>query len=107
MTLKIGDVKVLPTILKYEVDFMVTREQFIDLSVFWDKQGCYAIFHDSDTLRFKATDLDEKVRYKVLDNFGWTLELAIPGSASSGWGQITSPSSTLIDQIENQIRNYR
>ena len=107
MTLKVGDTKISPTILKYQVDFMITKEQFIALGIHWDKQGCYAIFHDMDTLKFKATDLADETRYKVLDNFGWTLELAIPGPASSGWGHITSPFSTLIDKIETQIRNYR
>ena len=107
MTLKVGDIKISPTLLKYQVDFMLTKEQFIALGAYWDKQGCYAVFHDTDTLKFKATDLDDLKRYRVLDSFGWTLELAIPGPASSGWGQITSPSPTLIDEIETQIKNYR
>jgi hypothetical protein len=107
MTLEVGDITISPTLLKYHVDFMLTKEQFIALSTYWDKQGCYAVFHDTDTLKFKATDLDDRSRYRVLDNFGWTLELAIPGPASSGWGQITSPSSALIDEIETQIKNYR
>jgi hypothetical protein len=35
-------------------------------------------------------------RYKALDNFGWNLALAIPNSASDGWGQITSPDASII-----------
>lgn len=106
MILQVDNLKVSPTLLKYQADFLISKAQFIALGALWDKQGCYAVFHDLDTLKFKATDLDDKLRYAVLDKFGWTLELAIPGPASSGWGQITSPVSTLIDKIESRIKNY-
>lgn len=95
-----------PKIKNLTADFQISRPEFIALKNTWDQQGCYAIFHDSDTLKFKASDLDEKTRYNALDHFKWTLEIAIPGSASDGWGQIASPDTNLMDQIETHILNF-
>lgn len=105
LTLQLDGLKISPTVLKYEFDLKILKQEFLSLGKIWDKQGCYAVFHDKDFLKFKATDLDNLARYKALDNFNWTLEIAIPGPASSGWGHIASPSSTLIDKVEREIKN--
>lgn len=94
-----------PVLKKFDVDISITKidfEKFIDV---WDEQGCYAVFHDIAPLKFKATDLPESQRYPALQNFGWTVEIAIPGSASGGWGRITSPSKRIIDMIEQQLKH--
>lgn len=104
--IKEGDIKITPKILKYDIDFKISRAEFIALIKIWDRQGCYAIFHEKEMVKFKATNLEDLARYKALDNFDWTLELAIPSSASDGWAQITSPKKSLIDEIEQKIKTY-
>ncbi|SHJ16632.1 hypothetical protein SAMN02745146_2499 [Hymenobacter daecheongensis DSM 21074] len=95
-----------PLVLKsFRLDFTTTRADFLDLIDLWDSQGCYAVFHKSATLKFKATDLVPTARYRALDNFGWNLELAVPDSASDGRALITSPDPTIIDQIEAQLKS--
>ncbi|MBI3512286.1 MAG: hypothetical protein HY064_16620 [Bacteroidetes bacterium] len=95
---------VIPKPKRYDMDFEITKSDFNNLKSIWHSNGCYAIFHEITDLRFKATDLNDIARYKALDNFKWTLELAIPGSASDGWGRITSPDKTIIEKIENYIK---
>lgn len=77
-------------------DFRISKDDFISLKEVWDTQGCYAVFHKNDDVKFKMTDLNEFSRYKALDNFKWTLEIAIPDSTSDGWGQITSPDQSVF-----------
>lgn len=96
-----------PSLKAFEVDFSIAQGQFLQFIDIWDEQGCYAVFHDTAALKFKATDLPEGQRYKALENFGWTIEIAIPSSASDGWGQIASPNKQIIDEIEEQLRNFR
>lgn len=96
-----------PLLKVFGVDFSLAKSEFLQLIDVWDEQGCYALFHDTASLKFKATDLPEGQRYQALDNFGWTIEIAIPGSASDGWGQIASPKKHHIDLIEEQLRNFR
>jgi hypothetical protein len=91
----------------YLLDFTIDRTNFFSLIDTWDAKGCYAIFHQSSLLKFKASDLSQIARYKALDNFGWNLELAIPDSASSGWGQITSPDETIIQLLLESLKNER
>lgn len=93
-----------PKLNYFFVDFQISKSEFLILKDMWDTQGCYAIFHESERLKFKATDLSEHSRYKALDNFKWTLEIGIPDSASDGWGQIVSPNLHIIDEIEQYIK---
>jgi hypothetical protein len=105
--IKSGDLIIEPKLKQFSVDFTISQSDFISLKKIWATQGCYAIFHESDTIKFKATDLTGILRYKALDNFKWTLEIAIPDGTSGDWGQIVSPDQNLIDQIENHIRNFK
>ncbi len=52
-------------------------------------------------LKVKSSELEDKVRYTILNNFKWNLEIAVPGGASSGWGTITTPDIEVIEAIEN------
>ncbi len=94
-----------PRLKQFLADFQINKSDFISLKNIWDTQGCYAVFHDTDDIQFKMTDLNEISRYKALDNFKWTLEIAIPDGASDGWGQIVSPDQNIIDKIENYIQS--
>lgn len=96
-----------PSLKKFEVDFSISKSEFLQLIEVWDEQGCYALFHGAPSLKFKATDLPDGQRYRALENFGWTIEIAVPGSASDGWGQITSPSKQIIDKIEEHLKDFR
>jgi hypothetical protein len=93
-------------VTRFDIDFSISKNEFIQFIDVWDEQGCYAVFHEAASLKFKATDLAVGPRYRALDNFGWTLELSIPGSASDGWGQIASPNKQNIDKIEDQLKNF-
>ena len=103
--IKTNNLTIEPKLKQFLTDFQITNLEFNDLKDIWDTQGCYAVFHESNELKFKATDLNEFSRYKALDNFKWNLEIAIPDSASDGWGQIASPDRNLIDKIEIHIQN--
>ncbi|WP_121357788.1 hypothetical protein [Flavisolibacter nicotianae] len=96
-----------PSLKAFDVDFSISKSDFLQFIDIWDEQGCYAVFHDTASLKFKATDLPEGHRYKALDNFDWSLEIAVPGSAFDGWGQIASPNKQIIDKIEEQLKNFR
>lgn len=96
-----------PSLHTFNVDFTVSKSEFMQLVDVWDKQGCYAVFHETASLKFKATDLPEGQRYRALENFGWSIEIAIPSSASDGWGQIASPNAQIIESIEDQLKNFR
>ena len=96
-----------PSLKTFAIDFSITKSEFLQFFDVWDEQGCYAVFHDSSSLKFKATDLPENQRYRALENFGWTIEIAIPSSASDGWGQIASPNRHTIDKIEAQLLKFR
>lgn len=87
----------------YLLDFTLNRADFASLMDIWDQKGCYAIFHQSPLIKFKASNLPEAARYKALDNFGWNLALAIPSSASDGWGQITSSDASIIQSIVDSL----
>ncbi len=95
--------KIMPKLTNADLDFVISKTEFLSLMRLWDSQGVYAIFHQQAQIKFKATELEALPRYHALENFGWTLEIAIPDSASSGWGHLCSPSKTLIDQIESFI----
>jgi hypothetical protein len=87
----------------YLLDFTISKADFTSLMDIWDKKGCYAIFHQSPLIKFKASDLPPAARYKALDNFKWNLSLAIPSSASDGWGQITSPDESIIQLVLDSL----
>ncbi len=98
---------IIPKLSRYNVDFQMSKPDFFDLASIWHASGCYAVFCSNDRdMPFKVSELRGASRYNALDNFQWTLELAIPGPASDGWGHIASPDKTLIDKIENQMQNY-
>jgi hypothetical protein len=105
ISIRNNNLTITPSLKCFLADFQITKADFILLEEIWDKQGCYAIFHDNDEIKFKATDLNEYSRYNALDNSKWTLEISIPDAASDGWGQITSPQRTIIDEIERHIKN--
>jgi hypothetical protein len=88
-----------PSVAKFDIDFQIFKEEFIEMHPLWDSQGCYAVFHRLKSIKFKVTDLEAKKRYRALDNFQWNLEIAIPDSASDGWGQILSPDRELINKL--------
>ncbi|WP_216726598.1 hypothetical protein [Hymenobacter siberiensis] len=94
-----------PRLKHFLADFQINKADFISLKEIWDTQGCYAVFHDSDEIKFRTTDLNEFSRYRALDNFKWTLEIAIPDSASDSWGQMVSPHQNIIDKIESHIQS--
>ncbi len=96
-----------PSLKRFDVDFSITKSEFLQFIDVWDEQGCYAVFHDNKLLKFKATELSENQRYRALENFGWTIEIAVPGSASDGWAQITSPDKRIIDKIVEQLTKFR
>ena len=102
LTLDTGSVLIRPTLKTFNFDFQLSNTEFLNLVDVWNKQGCYAIFHNKP-IKFKATDLLDAARYRALDNFDWNLEIAVPSGASDGLGQITSPDKTLIDKIEQEI----
>ena len=102
-----GSVLVEPKIKQLLADFQISQTDFISLKDIWNSYGCYAVFHDSLDLKFKASDLVEFARYKALENFGWTIEIAVPNSASDGWGQIVSPYQEKIDKIESYIQSLK
>lgn len=102
--IKTNNLTIEPRLKQFLVDFQINKSDFISLKNIWDTQGCYAVFHDSDEIKFKVTDLNEFSRYKALDNFQWNLEITIPDGASDGWGQIVSPDQNIIDKIESNIQ---
>jgi hypothetical protein len=93
-----------PMVSRFELDFQLAKAEFLQLDTIWDVQGCYAVFHQMQSIKFKITDLDSIKRYRALDNFQWNVELAIPGPASNGWGQIMSPDRQLIEQVIKEIQ---
>ncbi len=99
------EVTVLPSLQKFSIDFTISKNEFLQLIDVWDEEGCYAVFHTITPLKFKATDLKENQRFAALNNFGWTLEIAIGGAASSGWSYFTSPDKKLIDELEAYLTN--
>lgn len=103
--IKNSNLTIEPRLKQFLADFQISNSDFISLKNIWDTQGCYAVFHDNDDIKFKATDLNEFSRYKALDHFKWTLEIAIPDSASDGWGQIVSPDQNIIDKLESYIQS--
>ena len=96
-----------PALTRFAIDFSISKSEFIQFIDVWEEQGCYAVFHKAASLKLQATDLAEGRRYRALDNFGWTIELSIAGSASDGWGQIASPNKQNIDKIEDLLKNFR
>ncbi|SDA42325.1 hypothetical protein SAMN03080617_00360 [Algoriphagus alkaliphilus] len=100
-----GNSTLTPKLKQFTADFQISKSDFISLEKIWDTQGCFAVFHESEEIRFKLTDLNQIARYKRLDNFRWTLEIAIPDSASGGWGQISSPQKNTIDAIEKYLQD--
>ncbi|MCG2618017.1 hypothetical protein LZZ85_27185 [Terrimonas sp. NA20] len=102
-----GELSLNPLLKKFDVDISITRIDFLRFIDVWDEQGCYAVFHDITPLKFKATDLPESQRYPALLNFGWTVEVAVPGAASDGWAKITSPNKKIIEQIEQELNIFR
>lgn len=99
------NLSVTPALQRFDLVFTITKDEFLQLTDLWDQQGCYAVFHTAPSLKLKASDLPESQRYRVLDNFGWMLEMVIPGPASDGWGRFASPDRQLIDSIEEQLKN--
>lgn len=94
-----------PHLKRYEIDFQISKSDFFTLKSVWNTNGCYAIFCLLDReIPFRVSELVGIARYTALDNFEWNLELAIPGPASDGWGQIVSPDKNIIDKIENKIQ---
>jgi|GEM_PF-1881346 len=95
-----------PSLIRFDIDFTITKSEFLQFIEVWDEQGCYALFHDNTPLKVKATKLPENQRYRVLKNFGWTIEMSIPGSASDGWARLASPNKLTIDKIEEQLKGF-
>lgn len=81
------------------LDLAMSRVEFQSHMAFWDLHGVYAVFTGRGALGFRATDLDEKSRYRALRNYDWTLELAMPASSGNGWGSISSPDRAMIQQL--------
>jgi hypothetical protein len=102
-----GNLSLTPLLKKFDIDMAISRIDFLKFIDVWDEQGCYAVFHDIAPLKFKATDLPESQRYQALQNFDWTVEVAVPGSASDGWAKITSPNRQIIDKIEQELNTVR
>jgi hypothetical protein len=100
-----GNSTLTPKLKQFTVDFQISKSDFISLEKIWDTQGCFAVFHESEEIKFKLTDLNQLARFKALDNFRWTLEIAIPDSASSGWGHISSPQKNIIDASEKYLQD--
>jgi hypothetical protein len=102
LTLENGNQLINPKLKQFTFDLEISKNEFLSLKEVWNKQGCFAIFHNKP-IKFKVTDLDSAARYKALDNFDWNLELAVPSGASDGCGQITSPDKLIIDELEQKI----
>jgi len=104
ITLISRNISVNPIALRYDFDFLLTRDEFVALHPIWNANGCYALFHEESNIPFKISSLTEAARYNALNNFMWTLELAVPDSASDGWSRITSPKASLIESIESLLK---
>ena len=83
------------------LDVSMTREEFRRHLPFWDSQGVYAVFTRRGPLGFRATELEGPSRYRALRNYGWTLELSIPGPSGGEWGRISSPDPAIIQQLHD------
>jgi hypothetical protein len=99
--------RITPTVSRFDFDFQITKDEFLRMETLWNSQGCYAVFHREQPIKFKITHLEGIKRYRALDNFQWNLELAIPDSASDGWGRIVSPDKRLIDIVIQEIDKGR
>jgi hypothetical protein len=105
IVIKNNSLTIEPRLKQFLADFQISNSDFILLENIWNTQGCYAIFHEAGQIKFKSTEKKEPSRYKALDNFNWTLEIAIPDGASDGWGQIVSPDLEIINKIESYIQS--
>ena len=81
-------------------DVALTNAEFLELMRFWDRHGVYAVFTERSPIAFQASELEPPARYKALANFGFVLELAIPGSSGDGWGGIVTPRAEIADLAE-------
>ena len=87
------------TVRSYSLDVQLELPEFLRYMDLWDRNGLYAVFV-SRPVPFRASDLPDVERYRALDNFQWSLELAIPGPSGPDWGTISSPNASLIDALE-------
>jgi hypothetical protein len=85
-------------IRSYSMDVQLKPHEFLRYMDLWDSNGVYAVFV-SRAISFRASDLKNIERYRALDNFEWSLELAIPSPSGPDWGTITSPHESLIDGL--------
>jgi len=80
------------------LDISLSNAEFISLSPLWNQRGVYALFTERGPLAFRASNFDDARRYKALQNYGWTLEIAIP-DGTSHWGRFVSPNKELINRL--------
>lgn len=107
MQLHPGDVLRTHTISAASFDVFMTKAEFSRHLELWDRRGVYAVFTERGPVKFRASELDPAARYRALRNFGWTLELAIPGPSGGEWGTISSPDRAILDPIvEAAARHY-
>jgi hypothetical protein len=91
--------QIAPGLKNLQADFSITQSQFASLADIWNSQGVYAVFHEADVLKFRASDLDDASRYKALLNFQWNLEIAVPDGSSGDWTRIVSPQEHIINRV--------
>lgn len=104
--LRYKDLEIQQPLKRFDIDFEISKTQFLALTDIWNQQGCNAIFHHKPGLKFNTKDLPEQQRYRALENFEWNLEILVPGSGSSGEAQITSTEESIIDKIEERLQLY-
>jgi hypothetical protein len=80
-------------------DATVAAAEFVALVPHWSRVGVYAV-SGSRELGFRASDLDFPGRYRALANFGWQIELAIPGPSGPHWGSIAFADDTHLPQFQ-------
>jgi hypothetical protein len=101
-----GNKNIEPHLKNLQVDILITKSDFIALAEIWNRQGVYAVFHNSENLKFRATDLPDSARYNALNNFGWNLEIAVPDGSSGEWTRIVSTEQNLIDRIAQYCESH-
>ncbi len=86
------------TVRSYSLDAKMELPEFTLYADLWDRNGVYAVAV-TPAIPFRASELDDLPRFRALDNFAWTLEIAIPGPSGPDWGTFTSPDISLIDRL--------
>ena len=56
------------TVRSVSLDVSLSRQDFLDLLPYWDRNGVYAVFSTAGPIKFRASDLEADARYMALKN---------------------------------------